>query len=432
MKRIIILVTLLVAGSILVINFPGCRDTQKSDDKDLSVRERFRDARFGMFVHWGPVSLKGTEIGWSRGREVPIKEYDSLYKKFNPKKFDAERWVSLLEDAGMKYLVIVTKHHDGFAMWDSETTDYDIMSTPYNEDILEALSRECREQGILFGTYYSIADWWHPNYPLVQNKEGRKETADMDAYSEYMKAQIKELVRDYQTKILWFDGEWEEPWTHEMGQDMYSYVKSLDDEILINNRVDKGRAGMEGFTKSDEYAGDFATPEQQVGRFDTTTLWESCITIGTQWAWKPDDDIKSLEECIRLLVQTAGGDGNLLFNLGPKPDGTIEDRQAERLRDIGNWLDKYGESIYGTRGGPLKPKEWGVTTHKGNKVYLHILEPENKIQIKNFPYEVRDARLLNDGSNVTYEKTGKMLNIVLSQNRPEAVDYIVELSCKKQ
>jgi alpha-L-fucosidase len=130
-------------------------------------------------------------------------------------------------------------------------------------------------------------------------------------------------------------------------------------------------------------------------------------------------------------VQTAGGDGNLLFNVGPKPNGTIEDRQAERLREIGNWLDKYGESIYGTRGGPLEPKEWGVTTQKGNKAYLHILEPENKIQIKDFPYEVREARLLNDGSNVTYEKTGNMLNIIMPQNRPEAVDYIVELSCSK-
>jgi alpha-L-fucosidase len=174
-----ILFTLLVAGSILLINFPGCQDTQISNHRDLSVRERFRDARFGMFVHWGPVSLEGTEIGWSRGRKIPFEEYDQLYKKFNPKRFDAEKWVSLLKDAGMKYLVIVTKHHDGFVMWDSETTDYDIMSTPYNKDILEALSRECREQGILFGTYYSIADWWHPNYPLVQNKESRKEIADM-------------------------------------------------------------------------------------------------------------------------------------------------------------------------------------------------------------------------------------------------------------
>ena len=417
---------------MLTVNFSGCRSTQSSDETDLTVRERFRNARFGMFVHWGPVSLKGTEIGWSRGREIPIEEYDRLYKEFNPKQFDAEEWVSLLKESGMKYLVIVTKHHDGFAMWDSENTDYDIMSTPYNKDILKALSRECREQGILFGTYYSIADWWHPNYPLVQNKKGRKETADMDEYIEYMKTQIKELVVNYQTKILWFDGEWEEPWTHEMGQDMYRYVKSLDDGMLINNRVDKGRAGMEGFTKSDEYAGDFATPEQQVGRFDTTTLWESCITIGTQWAWKPDDDIKSLEKCIRLLVQTAGGDGNLLFNVGPKPDGTIEERQAERLRRIGSWLDQYGESIYGTRGGPLAPKEWGVTTHKGDKVYLHILKPKNKIQIKDFPYEVTSARLLNDGSNVTYEKDGKMLNIILPQTRPEAVDYIVKLSCKNK
>jgi len=431
MKYILYLVLVTIAGFIFLTSSCNIKCSQNSEKENRTVREQWRDAKFGLFVHWGPVSLKGTEIGWSRGREIPIEEYDSLYKKFDPTRFDAEEWVSLLKEAGMKYLVIVTKHHDGFVMWDSETTDYDIMSTPYKKDVIKQLSRECREQGILFGTYYSIADWWHPDYPLVENRSSKKEGANMETYVDYMKAQIKELVNNYHTKILWFDGEWEEPWTHEMGLDMYSYVKSLDDNILINNRVDKGRKGMEGITKSEKYAGDFATPEQQVGRFDTTTLWESCITIGNQWAWKPDDEIKSREECIRLLVQTAGGGGNLLLNVGPKPDGTIAVKQAQRLREIGDWLDEYGESVYGTRGGPLHPQDWGVSTQKGDQVYLHILEQKDNIYIENFPCEVSDIRLLNNNGEVTYEQSGNSLDISLSNTKSSAVDVIIALTCNK-
>lgn len=431
MKYILYLVFMTIAGFMFLISSCNIKGNKNSEKENLTIREQWRDAKFGLFVHWGPVSLKGTEIGWSRGREIPIEEYDSLYKKFNPTRFDAEEWVSLLKKAGMKYLVIVTKHHDGFVMWDSETTDYDIMSTPYKKDVIKQLSKECREQGILFGTYYSIADWWHPDYPLVENRSSKKEGANMETYIEYMKAQIKELVNNYHTKILWFDGEWEEPWTHKMGLDMYNYVKSLDDNILINNRVDKGRKGMEGITKSEKYAGDFATPEQQVGRFDTTTLWESCITIGNQWAWKPDDEIKSRDECIRLLVQTAGGGGNLLLNVGPKPDGTIAFKQAQRLREIGDWLDEYGESVYDTRGGPLPPQDWGVSTQKGDQVYLHILEQKNNIYIENFPHEVSDIRLLNKNGEVTYEQSGNSLDISLSNTRSLAVDVIIELTCNK-
>ncbi len=389
--------------------------------------ERWRDLRFGMFIHWGPVALKGTEIGWSRGREVPFEEYDALYKEFNPVNFNAEEWVSLLKEAGMKYLVIVSKHHDGFVMWDSETTDYDIMSTPYGKDVLKALSEECRRQGILFGTYYSICDWRHPDYPVEYNREGRKEGADMDRYIRYMKAQLKELVEKYNTKILWFDGEWEDPWTHEMGMDLYEYVRSLDDRILVNNRVDKGRYGMEGVSLSDEYAGDFATPEQQVGKFDTLTPWESCITICRQWAWKPDDQLKTLDECLRTLVSTVGGDGNLLLNVGPKPDGTIEERQADRLREIGDWLSVHGEAIYGTRGGPVPPQSWGVSTKKGNHIYLHLMEPVKEISISDFPFEVTEAVWLGSGSEVRYSQDGNKLVLRIPPNTKGEPVRIIKL-----
>jgi alpha-L-fucosidase len=421
---------LLLSLKIQAQNLSGGGEDNPELKTNLESLDKWRSLRYGMFIHWGPVSLRGTEIGWSRGREVPVEEYDQLYKDFNPEKFDARQWVSLIKNSGMKYLIMVSKHHDGFVMWDSETTDYDIMSTPYGKDIMGELSRECERQGIVFGTYYSICDWHHPDYPLEFNREGQKKGANMSRYIQYMKAQLSELVEKYHTRILWFDGEWEEPWTHEMGMDLYQYVRSLDDKIIINNRVDKGRRGMEGVSESNRFAGDFATPEQQVGRFDRLTPWESCITLCTQWAWKPDDVLKSKEECIETLVKTAGGDGNLLLNVGPKPDGTIEKRQADRLLEIGDWLSRYGKTIYGTRGGPLPPQPWGVSTHAEDKIYVHVLTEESQIKIPGLPCEILSVNLYADPVSLDYRLDKENLFILLPVNPEPPVDKIIDIRVK--
>jgi len=389
--------------------------------------ENWRSRRFGMFVHWGPVSQKGTEIGWSRGGAIAFEEYDKLYETFNPEHFNAAEWVGLMKDAGMKYLVFVSKHHDGFVMWDSETTDYDIMSTPYKHDLLMDLSRECERQGILFGTYYSICDWKHPDYPVENNNPLRRPDANMENYIIYMKAHLKELVEKYHTKIMWFDGEWEEPWTHKMGMDLYKYVRELDNKIIVNNRVDKGRHGMEGVSLSDIYAGDFATPEQQVGRYNPITPWESCITICRQWAWKPDDIMKSREECLSTLIKTAGGDGNLLFNVGPMPDGMIEERQAERLREMGTWLDTYGASIYGTRGGPIPPQKWGVSTSRDNEIFLHVLNPIKKIVLMDFSQKIVEIRSFDGDENLKFKRKNMNVIINLPKIEKNVIDYILIL-----
>ena len=427
MKTLLIFLFCLISFSdqILSQNLKGGGEANPSLLTNKKSLESWQDMRFGMFVHWGPVSLKGTEIGWSRGAAVSFEEYDSLYLSFNPLEFNAKEWVSLMKDAGMKYLIIVSKHHDGFVMWDTKTTDYNIMSTPYQHDIMLDLSEECERQGILFGTYYSICDWRHPDYPVEQNNPERKENANMGNYIEYMKAQLKELVEKYHTKIIWFDGEWEDPWTHEMGMDLYKYLRDMDDDLIINNRVDKGRHGMEGVSLSDKFAGDFATPEQQIGRYDTLTPWESCITICQQWAWKPNDKMKTKEECLTTLIKTAGGDGSLLFNVGPMPDGRIEERQAIRLQEMGDWLENYGESIYETRGGPLPPQKWGVTTRKGEKIYLHILKPSKKIVLNDFPYKVEKIQSLIDDKKISFtDKKGDII-IKLPKVDAEIIDYIL-------
>lgn len=395
--------------------------------------KEFQDMKFGMFVHWGPVSLRGTEIGWSRGREVPNEEYDQLYTEFNPTKFNADEWIKILKDAGMKYFVITTRHHDGFSIWPTEYSDYDIAATPYKKDILMELKKACDKYEIMFGTYYSINDWKHPYYPLGSpGGKTVKETGDMEKFIPFIKGQTKELIEKYNTRILWFDGEWEKPWTHEMGMDFYQYLKGLDNSVLINNRVDKGRKGMEGVTISKEFAGDFATPEQRVGAFDIENPWESCITICNQWAWKPNDKMKSYTECIQTLLKTAGGGGNLLFNVGPMPDGRIEQRQIDRLKEMGGWLETYGESVYETTGGPYKPTEWISSTRKGNKIYLHLYSlNENQLLLPSPGVGKVKSCSIFYGNQLSYKQTKETLTIQIPEEVKNETVTTIEIELKE-
>ncbi len=427
----IVIAVLFILVTLGYAQSPG-PETKQQRDKRMKW---WREARFGMFIHWGPVSLKGTEIGWSRGREVPIREYDNLYKSFNPEKFDAKEWVGIAKDAGMKYIVITSKHHDGFCLWDSEYTDYDIMSTPFRRDVLKELSQECRRQGIIFNTYYSIIDWYQADYlPRGRGDKRPTEGADFDRYVTYMKNQLREIITGYgPLGVMWFDGEWESHWSPERGWDLYRYVRSLQPDILVNNRVGKGRQGMKGITKKDkEYAGDYATPEQEIGQFNIEDAWETNMTICRQWAWKPNDKMKSLKECIQTLARVVGGDGNFLFNVGPMPDGRIEPRQVERLRKMGQWVRKYGESIYGTRGGPFKPGLWGASTHKGNRIYVHVFDwpKDGELEVPLPRNDVIRAYLL------AYEQRGDLLlgsddrdNLVITIPRkaPDPIDAVVVL-----
>ena len=399
---------------------------------DLKTNEQalaaWQAMRFGMFIHWGPVSLKGTEIGWSRGDAVPRAEYDQLYKRFNPVQFNAERWVRIAKDAGMKYIILTSKHHDGFCLWDSAYTDYDIMATPFGRDVVKELADACRRQDVPFGVYYSILDWHHGDY-LPQSHggpaDGRPpEKADFQRYVAYMKNQLAELERSYgPLGFFWFDGEWEKTWTADLGADLYVYCRGLRDDILINNRVGKGRQGMRGMSKSERFAGDYGTPEQEVGAMNRRLPWETCMTIGTQWAWKPNDKIKSLKECLRTLVMTVCGDGNLLLNVGPMPDGRIEPRQADLLGQMGAWLDKYGQTVYGTRGGPFQPGQWGGSTSKDNRIYLHLFG-DQAVSLPAIPAKVTRATALT-GGEVSFEQTAAGLQVSVPEQNLDEIDTII-------
>ncbi|MBM3840708.1 MAG: alpha-L-fucosidase [Verrucomicrobia bacterium] len=391
----------------------------------------WRDAKFGLFIHWGPVSLKGTEIGWSRGAQVPVEEYDGLFRRFNPAQFDATAWSRTAKAAGMKYVVLTSKHHDGFCLWDTQFTDYNIMRTPWGRDVMKELAAACRKQRLVFGIYHSICDWHHPDYPLGSpGGKSPKPAPNMDRYNQYLKNQLAELLRNYQPLgILWFDGEWETPWTAERGLDLYQYVRAFQPGILINNRVGKGRAGMEGSTAAGDFAGDFDTPEQGIGKFRNDRPWESCITIGQQWSWKPNDKLKSLKECIDMLVRTVGGDGNLLLNVGPMPNGEIEKRQAERLQQIGGWLKENGKSIYATRGGPFLPGEWGASTHRGKTIYVHLLKEneDERIRLPGLETKVVRARILN-GPRLAWQQSSGSIEVQLPRRLRRENDTILVLS----
>ena len=360
--------------------------------------EEWKDARFGMFIHWGPVTLKGTEIGWSRGREVPVEEYDNLYRQFNAPLFDANKWVTIAKAAGMKYIILTTKHHDGFCLWNTRQTDFNVMHAPLGRDVVKELAEACKKQGIAFGTYYSTTDWHNPDFPLTSpGGTISRPTYDLDAYTTYLKKQVAELLLNYGPLfVLWFDVP--QRFDAIRGQGVIDFAHTIQPDIIINNRT-----GAKG---------DFDTPEQRVGGFQNDRPWESCMTIANQWAWKPNDEVKTLEQCLHTLIRTAGGDGNLLFNVGPKPDGTIEPLQVERLEEMGKWLGKYGYSIYGTRGGPFKPTDWGVSTRKGNTIYLHILKWNGKsvrIELPDLGVEIKNCKLAAGGKIKIGKKEGKTI-----------------------
>lgn len=355
---------------------------------DPAALEKWRSLRFGMFIHWGPIAQLGKEIGWSRGGpDLPEETYDNLYKTFNPEKFNADEWVTAAKTAGMKYLVLVTKHHDGFCLWDTKQIDYNIMKTPFKRDVVKELAEACKRHGLAFGCYYSTLDWWHPDFPRTgQAGKVERETHNLDRYTEYLKAQTAELLTAYGPLLtLWFDV----PQCFDVarGQGVIHHVRSLQPDLIVNDRTGA--------------PGDYSTPEQKIGTFDRARPWESCMTMSAKnhWAWHENDGVKPLSDLIQMIVQSAGGDGNLLLNVGPRSDGTIEKAEIARLAQIGEWMKVHGEGIYGTRGGPYKPGPWGASTCKDNAVhlFLHSFDENGVATLPALSRKVLSAKLLAGG-----------------------------------
>ena len=364
----------------------------------------FREARFGLFVHWGVYSLVGKGEWLQETAKIPVKEYVQLYPQFNPTQFNAAEWVSLARRAGQKYLVITTKHHDGFCMFDSKLTDYDIMSTPFHRDVIKELAEECHKQGMVLGFYYSIMDWHHPDYlPRRTWDKGRSaEGADFDRYVEYMRGQVGELMTNYgRIDVLWFDGGWErkKPEDTKKFQAIIDMARQLQPHMLVNDRANIG--------------GDFDTPEQfipasgVVNAQGTPMLWEACMTMTTghgafaPTAWWGYDRYETLfkpaDELIQKLVDVASKGGNFLLNIGPEPTGKIRAQEAERLEAIGRWMAKYHDAIYGTTASPFRLLPFfGRVTQKGSTLYVHVFDwPQDRVlRLPGLKSEVSGAYLM--------------------------------------
>jgi alpha-L-fucosidase len=349
----------------------------------------WRDARFGMFIHWGLYAVPAGEwngrrtdnIGeWiMKNLRIPIAEYETLLPRFNPVRYDAREWVRIAKDAGVKYIVITSKHHDGFALFDSKVSDYDVMATAFKRDILKELAQACREAGIRLGFYHSILDWHHPDAQGTAFPDYEKvKNPNWSRYVEsYMKPQLQELVTGYgPVAVAWFDGDWVAEWSDDQGRALYAWLRGLKPDLIINNRIGAGRQGMKGLSKAGTFGGDFGTPEQEVPATGLPGVdWESCMTMNDTWGFKSlDHNWKSTETLVRTLVDIASKGGNLLLNVGPTAEGVIPAPSVERLAGIGRWLRVNGEAIYGTSASPRAAPAWGRITRKPGRLYLHVFD----------------------------------------------------------
>jgi alpha-L-fucosidase len=408
----------------------------------------FREAKFGMFIHWGLYSVAAGEwngkpmrgIGeWIQSNaRITVEDYAPLQQRFKPVKFDAKRWVEIAKDAGMKYIVITSKHHDGFCLWDSALTDWDIGGSPFApRDPLKELADACAEAGIRLGFYHSIMDWRHPDYLPRREWDTRPtDNADYARYVSHMKGQLAELTSGAygDVAILWFDGEWEGTWTHEKGKALYDHVRGLDPDIIVNNRVDTGRSGMEGITREGDYRGDYGTPEQQIpatGLGDGVD-WETCMTMNNTWGYKKNDDNwKSEADLVRKLVDIASKGGNFLLNVGPTGEGEIPGTSVERLEAVGAWMKVNGRAIHGTQANPFpEPPSWGRITRAKNedgsdRLYLHVFDwpTDGTLELTGLLSEPRAVQILGQRTRNLWPASLEGATLVLSLPK-EPVDAV--------
>jgi alpha-L-fucosidase len=420
--------------------------------ENLQNRDWFRDAHFGMFIHWGVSSVLGKEIGWAlSGKDV--NEYRQNMNKFNPVKFDAAAVVKLAKDAGMKYITFTTRHHDSFSMFNTRYSDWGIMNTPYGKDVLKMLADECRKQGIRLFCYYSLTDFYRPDYcqGVVKKGTGIQGDCNWDAYLQFMKNQLTEILTNYGPIYgIWFDGHWDQVKRLEKGRngnqlrawkydEIYKLIHDLQPGCMIVNNHHLATFPGE----------DFQTFERDLpggnadGGFSGDAViaqdlpLESSDIIGKSWGYVTNDTInRTIKELVHLLVGSAGLGANLLLNIGPTPEGEVRQAHKERLLGMGSWLNTYGETIYGTRKSFMKPAEWGVAVEKGDKVYLHITRPDKagkELMLKGFPYKIAKASRFETGKSVDFklEKTAQLLSIKIAGLDADAIDNVIVLQVSK-
>jgi len=402
--------------------------------ENLKAREWFQNAKFGMFIHWGVYSVLGDGEWVMNNQRIDKQTYQKLPAFFNPISYNPAEWVSLAKAAGMKYITITSKHHDGFAMWDSKLTDWDIVDrTPYKKDVLKMLADECKKQGIKLFFYHSHLDWYQENYFPRGNTgqtSGRPESGDWYKYLDYMDGQLRELLTGYgEIGGIWFDGLWDKKAADWRLDKTYSLIHSLQPACLIGNNHHLAPFIGEDFQMFEkDLPGQKTTgfnPEQKLGELP----YETCETMNDSWGFNlQDKNYKSAKSLIHYLVKAAGYNSNFLLNVGPMPDGRIQPEFIKTLREVGEWTGKYGETIYETRGGPISPRAWGVTTQKGNKVYVHILNPEDKsLLLPDFGKKVKNITVFSSGAKLKFKQDAFGIVISVPSEVLDETDTILVL-----
>ncbi len=397
----------------------------------------YQDVRFGMFIHWGLYSILAVEEWIMHTRRIPVPEYEKLVAQFNPVKFNAEEWVSIAADAGQKYMVITSRHHDGFSMYDTALSDYKVTNTPFRRDPIRELADACARRGdIKLGFYSSLLDWHHPAYRF--RDESGLAWAD---YLDFLHGQVRELCTNYgELACMWFDGDWPHHLIDENNayfaaggsfeyDKLYDMIHTLQpNAVVLNNRHEQPLPGedMQGFEQD--------LPGANSAGFNTTTVsslpLEVCMTINDHWGYSRDDlNNKSVRRLVHILTRSASAGANFLLNVGPTPEGEILPAQAERLRGVGSWLATYGASVYGTRAGIIPPSAEWVSTRRGDTHYLHLLDwTSDRVKLQGVPASITQARLLAAGASLPLERNGDSVLILVPPEARDAYDTVLELT----
>ncbi len=423
----------------------SAQNTYTPTPENFANRQWFQDAKFGLFVHWGPFSIPGSGEWVMNQRNITVNNYSRLEDFFNPIGFNAKEWVSLTKGAGMKYITLITRHHDGFSMWDTRYSDFNIMHTPYKKDIVKQIADECHQQGVKLFLYYSLLDWRRDDYSYWTGRTGqgtgRTVHGDWNAYIDFMKNQLTELLTNYgEIGGIWFDGYWDQlssdtakkatPMVDWHMEEIYTLIHKLQPQCLVGNNHHIEPLQGE----------DFQMFEKDLPGGNTTGFGgaaasalplETCETINDSWGFNiTDTTYKTHKQLVDYLVKAAGFGANFLLNIGPMPDGNIQPEFVKSLQGMGKWLDVYGESIYHTRGGYLKPQSWGSITQGSNgNMYVHVLASNSELTLDQFPFrKLGKVYLLKNGEAVTSKLAGKTLSLSnlppVTEDEPDVVIVI--------
>jgi alpha-L-fucosidase len=413
--------------------------------ENLAAREWFTNAKFGLFIHWGPFSIPGDGEWVMNNRNITVKNYTRLIDFFNPIGFDAAQWVAMAKNAGMNYITLITRHHDGFSMWDTKASDFNIMNTPYHKDIVKMIADECHKQGLKIFFYYSLLDWRRDDYSYWTGRTGqgtgRTLHGDWNNYIAFMKQQLTELLTNYgEVAGIWFDGYWDQtapegaadrtPNVNWHLNEIYELIHKLQPQCLIGNNHHLDPLPGEDFQMFEQ-----DLPSENKGGLSfqkpSQLPLESCVTMNNSWGFNiTDTAYKTPKQLIDLLVKASGYGANLLLNIGPMPNGVVQSEFKERLAYMGNWLKTYGASIYYTKGGYIKPQSWGCITQKKDTMFVHVLDATTtSIELENFPYKkIEKAYLLKNNAAVHAQLQNNTLTlqpIKINGNEPDEVIVLI-------